>query len=45
MNCNNLSENSKPPEGMRAIWEEHKIPINVSTVAVLAIILYGKFGR
>jgi hypothetical protein len=45
MNCrNNLSENTTPPEGIKAIWEQYKIPISVSTVAVLAMILYGKFG-
>jgi len=45
-NCDNsLSENTAPPQGIRAIWEEYKIPICISGGAVLAVVLYGKFWK
>ena len=34
-----------PPEGLGAIWEEYKVPICVSGVAISSALLYRKFGN
>ena len=34
-----------PPEGIKAVWEEFKIPICISGIAISGMILYGKFGN
>ena len=46
MNCNcknGLSEGN--PEGIRAIWEEYKIPISISGAVIGGVVLYSKFGN
>jgi len=45
MNCscnNNLSEK---PEGIKAIFEEYKVPICVGGVVICSVFLYRKFGN
>ena len=34
-----------PPKGIKAVWEEFKIPICVSGIAISGMILYEKFGN
>ena len=45
-NCFNSLRDNKivPPAGIRAIWEEYKLPICISGFAITGVILYGKFG-
>jgi hypothetical protein len=46
MNCiNKLNDDARPPEGIKAIWEQYKIPISVSVGAILTMLIYGKFGK
>ena len=42
---NKLNDDARPPEGLRAVWEQYKIPITVSVGAILTMVLYGKFGN
>ena len=42
---NKLRDEMRPPEGIRAFLSEYKLPLTVSGLAVLVVILYGRFGR
>ena len=37
--CNHLAE--EPPKGLSAIYEEYKVPIGVSLVAIGSVTMYG----
>jgi len=41
---NKLRDEMRPPEGVKAFLSEYKLPLTVSGLAVLAVILYGRFG-
>jgi len=41
---NKLRDEMRPPEGIRGFLSEYKLPLTVSGLAVLAVILYGRFG-
>ena len=39
-----INDGGSPPSGVRAIWEEYKVPISISGLSIIGVLLYGRFG-
>jgi len=45
MSCNCNNNLSEKPEGVKAIFEEYKVPICVGGAAIAGVLLYKKFSK